>query len=50
MKPMEILSLIEECAGISLYKQKKDETIKLIQKKDAKLLEINSLIETEVNP
>jgi structural maintenance of chromosome 2 len=50
MKPMEILGLIEESAGISLYQTKKEQTINLIKKKDAKLVEINKILEEEVNP
>jgi structural maintenance of chromosome 2 len=37
MKPMEILGLIEEATGISLYQTKKEQTVNLIMKKDSKL-------------
>lgn len=40
MKPSEILSMVEEAAGTSLYENKKIAAVKLIEKKDAKLLEI----------
>ena len=50
MKPMEVLGLIEEAAGISLYQTKKDQTIALMKKKDMKLQEINRILEQEVNP
>ncbi|CDW71413.1 structural maintenance of [Stylonychia lemnae] len=50
MKPMEILGLIEEAAGISLYQNKKDQTMALIRKKDAKLQEIDKILEDDVNP
>ncbi len=50
MKPMEVLGLIEEAAGISLYQSKKEQTMALIKKKDMKLLEINKLLDEEVNP
>jgi len=50
MKPMEILGLIEEAAGISLYQTKKESTTALIKKKDNKLQEINMILENEVNP
>lgn len=50
MKPMEILGLIEEAAGISLYQNKKEQTMQLIKKKDNKLQEINKILEDEVNP
>jgi len=41
MKPMEILGLIEEAAGISMYQKKREETFGIIKKKDNKILEIN---------
>ena len=47
---MEILGLIEEAAGISLYQNKKESTMALIKKKDNKLQEINTILENEVNP
>ena len=47
---MEVLGLIEEAAGISLYQTKKDQTIALMKKKDMKLQEINRILEQEVNP
>lgn len=50
MKPMEILGLIEEAAGISLYQKKKEDTMSLIKKKDNKLGEINQILQNEVTP
>lgn len=50
MKPIEVLGLIEEAAGISLYQSKKEQTRNLIKKKDAKLEEIKKILEEEVNP
>ncbi len=50
MKPKEVLGLIEECAGISLYQTKKEQTIALIKKKDTKLLEIEKVLTEDVNP
>lgn len=50
MKPMEILGLIEEAAGISLYQKKKDDTFALIEKKEAKIKEISDILEKEVIP
>ncbi|OAF67601.1 Structural maintenance of chromosomes protein 2 [Intoshia linei] len=40
MKPAEILSIVEEAAGTSLYESKKAAVQKLIEKKDKKLSEI----------
>lgn len=37
MKPAEILGLIEEAAGISLYQKKKEDTYNTIKKKDMKI-------------
>lgn len=50
MKPHEILSMIEEAAGTSMYESKREASIKMIEKKDAKLEELNSLIREEVEP
>ena len=50
MKPSEILGLIEEAAGISLYKQKKEQTENLIQKKENKLIDIEELLKRDVYP
>lgn len=46
MKPGEILSMIEEAAGTSMYETKKKSTIKTIQQKDGKLKEIDEVIMT----
>ena len=43
MKPMEILSMIEEAAGTKMYETKKQAALVLIEKKDAKLREINNV-------
>ncbi|KAL9913047.1 structural maintenance of chromosomes 2 [Glossina fuscipes fuscipes] len=50
MKPQEILSMIEEAAGTSLYETKREATTKLIEKKDAKVRETNTLLHEEVEP
>eukprot|EP00357_Protocruzia_adherens_P010557 CAMPEP_0115037876 /NCGR_PEP_ID=MMETSP0216-20121206/43069_1 /TAXON_ID=223996 /ORGANISM="Protocruzia adherens, Strain Boccale" /LENGTH=851 /DNA_ID=CAMNT_0002418159 /DNA_START=65 /DNA_END=2617 /DNA_ORIENTATION=+ len=50
MKPPEILSLVEEAAGTSLYETKKTQSLKLMQKKENKVQEINNLIKTEIEP
>ena len=50
MKPKEVLGLIEEAAGISLYQSKKAQTLELIRKKDTKLQEIEKIITEDVNP
>ncbi|XP_076267905.1 structural maintenance of chromosomes 2 [Rhynchophorus ferrugineus] len=50
MKPPEILSMVEEAAGTRMYEVKKQATQKLIEKKDAKLLEFQSVIREELQP
>jgi chromosome segregation ATPase len=41
MKPVEILSMVEEAAGTKMYENNKNEALKQIEKKEAKLAEIN---------
>ncbi|CAH1243955.1 SMC2 [Branchiostoma lanceolatum] len=50
MKPPEILSMIEEAAGTRMYESKKQSAQKTIEKKDAKLTEINTILEEEISP
>lgn len=41
MKPPEILSMIEEATGTSMYESKKDSAQRMIEKKENKLSQIN---------
>lgn len=50
MKPPEILSMIEEACGTSMYENKKEKSMTLIQKKDSRLDELKSLIADEIQP
>lgn len=50
MKPPEILSMIEEAAGTSMYESKREKSMALIQKKDSKLDELKSLITDNIQP
>lgn len=50
MKPPEILSMIEEACGTSMYENKKEKSMSLIQKKDQRLAELNTLIEDDIKP
>lgn len=50
MKPPEILSMVEEAAGTRMYEVKRQQTKKLIEKKDAKLTEFQSVITEELFP
>ncbi|XP_029423447.1 structural maintenance of chromosomes protein 2-like [Nannospalax galili] len=50
MKPPEILSMIEEAAGTRMYEYKKIAAQKTIEKKEAKLKEIKTILEEEITP
>ena len=50
MKPIEILGLLEEAAGTSIYQMKKDSSLKMIKKKENKLEEITKLLNEEISP
>lgn len=50
MKPTEILSMIEEACGTSMYENKKEKSMTIIQKKDDRLEELNNLIKDEIQP
>ncbi|CAI9728869.1 maintenance of chromosomes 2-like [Octopus vulgaris] len=50
MKPPEILSMIEEAAGTRLYETKKESAQRTIEKKDAKLAEIETVLREDINP
>jgi hypothetical protein len=43
MKPPEILSLLEEAAGTRMYEKKKEQAIHTLEKKQAKLEQIDSV-------
>ncbi|KAM4708008.1 structural maintenance of chromosomes protein 2 [Discoglossus pictus] len=50
MKPPEILAMIEEAAGTRMYECKKLAAHKTIEKKEAKLKEIQTILEEEITP
>eukprot|EP00051_Salpingoeca_urceolata_P022933 m.381612 g.381612 ORF g.381612 m.381612 type:complete len:1209 (+) comp20043_c0_seq2:233-3859(+) len=50
MKPPEILSMIEEAAGTRMFETKKNAAIRTMLKKDAKIGEINEVLENEITP
>ena len=50
MKPLEILGLLEESAGTSIYEMKKLDALKTIKKKENKLEEINKILLEEISP
>eukprot|EP00794_Sanderia_malayensis_P008232 gene8232-9114_t len=50
MKPMEILSMIEEAAGTRMYESKKQTAFKTMEKKQSKLSEIDKILGEEITP
>ncbi|CAL1601519.1 unnamed protein product [Knipowitschia caucasica] len=50
MKPPEILAMIEEAAGTRMYECKKISAQKTIEKKEAKLKEIQTILHEEITP
>ncbi|XP_068177856.1 structural maintenance of chromosomes protein 2 [Antennarius striatus] len=50
MKPPEILAMIEEAAGTRMYECKKISAQKTIEKKEAKLKEIQNILDEEITP
>lgn len=43
MKPQEILGMIEEAAGTSMFEERKDKAVKTMAKKDKKMEEIQEV-------
>ncbi|UXI19524.1 hypothetical protein NH340_JMT05467 [Sarcoptes scabiei] len=50
MKPIEILSMIEEAVGVSVYESKKKQNLAKIEKYDLSLKEISVMIEESIKP
>ena len=50
MRPTELLSLIEEAAGTRLFEAKKQTALRTIARKQSKLDEINSLLDSQIQP
>jgi len=50
MKPNEILGMVEEAAGTRMYETKRIAAIKTIDKKQAKVDELNSVLSEEITP
>ena len=50
MKPAEILSIIEEACGTSIYCSKRQQAKELIKKKELKIGETNRLLEEDIKP
>ncbi|NXJ85801.1 SMC2 protein, partial [Trogon melanurus] len=50
MKPSEILAMVEEAAGTRMYESKKITVQKTIEKKEAKLKNIQTVLDEEITP
>ena len=50
MKPVEILSMIEEAAGTRMFEDRREKAIKTMGKKELKLREIEGLLKEEIEP
>lgn len=50
MKPVEILSMIEEAAGTRMFEDRKEKAGKTMAKKELKLREIEGLLQEEIEP
>ncbi len=50
MKPHEILGMIEEAAGTRMFENKKQAALKTIEKKAAKMAEIQKMLVNEITP
>lgn len=50
MKPMEILSMIEEASGTRMFETKKQEAERTLERKDQKLAQIDTYINKDIGP
>ena len=50
MKPHEILGMLEEAGGTRMYETKKEGALKTLTKKEAKVAEIDKVLEEEIMP
>ncbi|KAL2003791.1 hypothetical protein VTN02DRAFT_2285 [Thermoascus thermophilus] len=50
MKPVEILSMIEEAAGTRMFEDRKEKATKTMAKKETKVREIEGLLKEEIEP
>lgn len=49
-KPLEILSMIEEAAGTSMYQNKREKSLILMDRKKTKLDGLNALVKDDIEP
>ncbi|XPS77369.1 Structural maintenance of chromosomes protein 2 [Ascochyta lentis] len=50
MKPVEILSMLEEAAGTRMFEDRRDKAYKTMAKKEGKVQEITELLRDEIDP
>ena len=50
MKPPEILGMLEEAAGTRMFETKKQNAQKTIEKKQAKVEELNAILADQITP
>ena len=50
MKPKQILSLIEETSGTALFEKRKEECLRMLERKELTLRNIRETIETQIEP
>lgn len=50
MKPVEILSMIEEAAGTKMYESKKQSALRTMEKKESKLSEFEKILNEDITP
>ncbi|KAI9488964.1 RecF/RecN/SMC [Zychaea mexicana] len=50
MKPVEILSMVEEAAGTKMFEDRKNKAIVTMGKKERKVEEINTILQEEIAP
>ena len=50
MKPPEILSMVEEAAGTRMFESKKQAALKMLEKKQAKVDEIDRVLAADITP
>ena len=50
MKPMELLGLVEECAGTTIYDTNRSEAVKIFSAKESKLQEVSDTLTLDIFP
>lgn len=50
MKPIELLGLVEECAGTTIYDSNRNEAVKIFSAKESKLQEVSDTLTLDIFP